>query len=175
MLHPALHIILDKRASSNVVTEAVVSGGTGTNIGDKTGRGGLAAAFDGNTSQNTTAVAAKTGTQTSSYCGKNYSGGKAITRVLSYGSNDGGYSQVGELTTDQTLNLRGKATSPASASDGTLLGTITFANTDNESSSREIASNDQFTKYEYVWVEQSTAAQNGHSQGELVFYENTSA
>jgi hypothetical protein len=51
-----------------------------------------------------------------------------------------------------TLNLRGKATLPASASDGTLLGTSgSIANT---LSAVTIVSTDQTTAWKYVWVEQ---------------------
>jgi hypothetical protein len=53
-----------------------------------------------------------------------------------------------------TLNLRGKATLPASASDGTLLGTSgSIANT---LSAVTIVSTDQTTAWKYVWVEQIT-------------------
>lgn len=60
----------------------------GTNIGDMTGSGGLAAAFDFTTSQTFSASARKT-SATSGFVGKNWGGNKNVCRFDLYGpSND---------------------------------------------------------------------------------------
>src|SRR5262249_49924986 len=49
------------------------------------------------------------------------------------------------------INLRAKATAPASASDGTLLGTTTL--TANQTASVTIQSNNTTSTWAYVWFE----------------------
>lgn len=137
----------------------IISGATGTNIGNMTGGGGLAAAFDGTTSRGWAGAAwsAAPATSYDIYVGKNY-GGQTIQQVVVYPSTDGGLLAVSALTYTYTLNLRAKATAPASASDGTLLGTTgSIANT---LSPITIVSNDQATSWNYVWVE-LVATKNG--------------
>lgn len=160
--------------SARVVNEQVVAQGTGTNIGDMTGRSGLAAAFDGNTNQSFSACAGKLTSTTTAYIGKNYSPAKAVTRVTIHGSNDLGFQHTG--TPNQTWNLRGKnGSAPASPSDGTLLGSINFTESDNESAGRDIESNDKWTRWDYVFVESATIPTNDHLVAELVIYENANA
>jgi hypothetical protein len=137
-------------------------------------RSGLAAAFDGTTNQSFTAGAGKSTSTTTAYIGKNYSGGKACTRVTIHGSNDLGFQHTG--TPNQTWNLRGKnGSAPSGPSDGTLLGSINFTESDNESAGRDIDSDDPWTKYDYIFVESATIPTNDHFVAELVIYENTSA
>lgn len=120
----------------------MIAAATGTSIGDMTANGGLDAAFDGATNQSSTACAAKSsglitfigGPQTvtvTGYVGKNYTASpQAVQFATLFPSSDQGLSQavLGSGTTASTqpavtINLRGNATLPGSASDGTLLGT----------------------------------------------------
>jgi hypothetical protein len=161
------------------VVEAVVSGGTGTNIGDMTIRGGLAAAYDGTTSQALASCASSQSniSSTACYVGKNYAGGKAITRVLIRGSNNSGYHNASVGTPSTTVQLRGHS-SDAGSGSGTLLGSITFTpGSGDESATREITSNDVTTKFAYVWVAMTCASSTAddHVFAEVVFYENTAA
>jgi hypothetical protein len=165
--------------AGRAVSEAVVSGGTGTNIGDMTVRGGLAAAFDGTTSQALASCASSQNNinSTACYAGKNYAGGKAITRVLIRGSNNSGYHNASVGTPSTTVQLRGH-TSDAGSGSGTLLGSITFTpGAGDESATREITSNDPWTKYAYVWCAMTCASSTAddHVFGEVEFYENTAA
>lgn len=66
-----------------------ISQGAGTNIGNMTGNGGLAAAFDGTTDQSQAAVAYRTGGEGT--CGKDYGSGvtKTVVRWVAYGANGG--------------------------------------------------------------------------------------
>lgn len=169
-----------------------ISGGTGTNIGTMTGRGGLAAAFDGNNNQsfgtsagllyypNPTTVTLPTAP--AMYVGKNYTSvsGKRIASAIVYPST-AGFSIWARIsgataTVSVTLNLRAKATAPASSSDGTLLGSVSCAY--NTTAPQTLTSNDQSTTWNYVWVEMvinfaGSGSFTGFGEGfisEAVFY-----
>ena len=141
------------------------------NFGDMTSGGGVAAAFDGNFSQSAATSAEKlfginilSGT---GYVGKNYSGAAAqvIDSCTVWPSNSDGFflpnifdffSAGWSFTV--TLNLRAKATVPASSSDGTLLGTTNFTILSTGSADADffpitISSNDKVTAWNFVWVE----------------------
>lgn len=132
-----------------------------TNIGNMTGRGGLAAAFDGVTVQARTACATFTftsgGKTATGYVGRHFGGGaQQIGSVTVYPSSDLSFGSSGGTTAAVatngiTINLRGKATLPANSADGTLLGTTgAIANTTTAVS---ITSSDQATAWNYVWAE----------------------
>ncbi len=131
-----------------------------TNIGGMTTGGGLAGAFDGTNAKAASASAesaAASSNSTTSYVGKNYSGASDQTIASAtvypstdYGFNTGRFGFLGSQPTI-TLNLRAKASAPASSSDGTLLGTSgAFI---NSLASVTIASNDTTTALKYVWIE----------------------
>ncbi len=135
------------------------------NIGDMTAKGGLAAAFDGIFTQTRDTSAAKqfgtpgvfpfTGTG-SAYVGKNYTGAapqKIDTATV--WPPDLGFVSGGEFLPTQgvaslVINLRAKASAPASSSDGTLLGSVTATSLLQPYT---IQSNDNVTTWNYVWVE----------------------
>ncbi len=136
------------------------------NIGDMTSGGGLAASYDGLLNQTDTAGSYKlvegTGAAFSAYIGRNYSGASA--QAISFAtihpsSNLGlyknkvlfGSSEIAEALQTVTVNLRAKATLPANAADGTLLGTTTL--TANLTSPLTIASSNTVTTWNYVWFE----------------------
>jgi hypothetical protein len=140
------------------------------NIGNMTAKGGLAACFDGNTSQNIEQAAREDGGGTNSYVGKNYSGAsaQAIGSATVYPTSDYGFSFAfsEEAFVDQsltiTLRLRAKATAPSSPSDGTLLGTTgPFSEAGYVSGGpRTITSTDTVTTWNYVWVEIESSISN---------------
>lgn len=72
------------------VVTAQIPQGTGTNIGTATENGGLAAAFDGTTSQAQAACAYKTGG--GGTVGKDYTTGRNVTRWRAWGSSDFGFN-----------------------------------------------------------------------------------
>lgn len=133
----------------------------GVNIGDAVSGGGLAAAFDNNTSQ-ALAASANKASATSVYVGKDFSTfPRRIARAVVYGSNDQGY--VSGANPNITITLYGKnGAAPASATDGTVLGSIgPFADTANESGNpRTIDVSNTYldTYWDYVWA---TIAQSG--------------
>lgn len=125
---------------------------TGTNIGDMTGSGGLAAAFDGTTNQIAANCAGKNSVASSgsAYAGKQTAVPTAIERATFFGSNNGGYIESANPST--TITLYGKqGSAPSIATDGTLLGSITFTDTANESTGRTINSSDVNTYWDYLW------------------------
>ncbi len=150
-----------------------IAGATGTNIGNMTSAGGLAASFDGipakvaasSSEQSTSggALGINTSLSLDSFVGKNY-GGQQVMQVTVFPSADAGFgigSYIGgsggvlvpySYVPTLTLNLRGKATNPASPSDGTLLGTSGVIS--NTVSPVTIVSNDQATSWNYIWVEE---------------------
>jgi hypothetical protein len=136
-------------AGSSALTETLVDRTTGTNIGDMTGGGGLAAAFDGTTAQAFLSAAFLSGGN--GYVGKSYGAAKIYSKFIVYGSNDDGY----DFTVDGTITITiyGKNGSPASATDGTSLGTTgSFSNNNDESSGRTIVSTDQSNSFTHVWA-----------------------
>jgi hypothetical protein len=139
-------------------------------IGNMTLLGGINAPFDGVFSKSVGSSATQLFTggaspggvpvTVSGFVGKNYfaAGAQKIQQATIYPSFDFGFGlaqfSIGGSTVSvlpfYTLNLRAKATVPASAADGTLLGTASFS---GSSTTTNIVSNDQTTTWNYVWVE----------------------
>ena len=127
-----------------------------SNIGNMASNGGLAASFDGITSQALSAcsVLSAGGTLTAfGYVGRHFGGGaQAIGSVTVYPSNDQGFGETsfGQVIANVVINLYAKNTLPASPTDGTLIGTsgpITNRLTAVTVQSNSVAS------WNYVWVE----------------------
>jgi len=140
----------------------------GTNIGNFTGTGGLAASFDGNTSQ--TSAAASYANLTSAWVGKTLASSKAMYQAICYPSTDQGYVNNGAGTPNVTLSLYGKnGGAPSSETDGTLLGSITFA--DTATGGQTIPSSDLVTTYAHTWVRMQAAAGADIYMAEVQLYE----
>lgn len=124
----------------------------GSTLGDMTGDGGLAAAFDGTTDQATAACATKA-SATEAYVGKTLASASRIYGATVYGSNNNGY--VSGANPDITIELYGQTgDAPISDTDGTLLGTLAaFTDSADESGNpRTVLSEDTTTEYDYVWA-----------------------
>lgn len=130
---------------------ALIDRTTGTAIGNMNTSGGLAAAFDGNTNQARTACA-EIQDATEGYIGKTFAVPTALESVTVYGSNNTGY--IRNSNPSVTINLYGKTgAAPGSATDGTLLGTLTFTDTSNESGNpRQVNSSNTTTYWDHGWV-----------------------
>jgi hypothetical protein len=129
---------------------APIASSGGTAIGNMTSGGNLAAAFDVTVSQAAAACAERT-SATSGYVGKTLATAARIVKARLRGSNDAGY--VSGANPGIEARLYGKqGTAPANGTDGTLLGTISFTDTANESAAREITSTDTDTAWDHVWV-----------------------
>lgn len=120
------------RPPKKALVETAIDRTTGTNIGNTTLFGGLAAIFDGNKSQSNGQGGAFSGNP--GYCGKSYVATKKIARVKVYGTTDSGFAPGGG-TPSVTLTLYVKVSgAESSGTDGTASGSATFTNTTNESS-----------------------------------------
>jgi len=151
-------------------TDSIVDPTLGTNIGDMTGSGGLAAAFDGVTSATSGSCATSTGT--AKYVGKTLSAVKTITRAIGYGSSDLGY--VNAANPQITLDLYVKSGSaPSSRTDGTQAGTLTpFADTANESGNPRQVSASTLAQAAHAWLSIShDGASAGMTCAELILFE----
>jgi hypothetical protein len=132
-----------------------VSGGSniftgGSTIGDMTSNGGLAAAFDGTTSQASASCAAKI-TASNGYVGKTLASPSAVASAMIYGSNNNGYQA--SANPDITVTLYGKTgAAPANGTDGTSIGSLAFTDTANESAGRAITMTDTTTVWDHVWA-----------------------
>lgn len=154
---------------------ALIDRTLGTNIGDLTANGGLAASFDGTASQNTGAASAKAAA-TFGYIGKTLGTAAPIYKVMVTGTSDVGY--VAAINPTVTIDLYGKTgAAPANSTDGTLLGTISFTDTNNESAFRTVLNGDgapagdTATNFDHVWVRIShNGAANAVYSAELQIY-----
>lgn len=122
---------------------------TGTNIGNATEAGGLAAAFDGVTNQSIVAGARRSN-NTLMWIGKTVATPTAVEKVTIFGSNDQGYHFQNPV---MTVYLHGKnGAAPTAGTEGTVLGSISFTDTANESAARDITSSDINSYWDHVWV-----------------------
>lgn len=121
----------------------------GTNIGILTGSGGLTAAFTGVTSKLAVACSSGSGSL-ARYIGKSFAEPRRVHQVTIHGSSDQGY--VDGVNPTVTFSIYGKTgAAPASATDGTLLGTTTFSDS-GTTNPQTLATNDRTTKFDHVWA-----------------------
>jgi hypothetical protein len=128
---------------------------TGTNIGNATGGGGLAAAWDGTTSQAYAACAqAPIGT---GWLGKTLASPRRFGQAVIRGSNDQGFVTGSNPTV--TINVLGKnGAAPTALNDGTNIGTSgLITDTANESAGRTITSTDLVTAWDHIFIAFSAA------------------
>lgn len=146
----------------------------GTNIGDMTGGAGLAAAFDGQTSEIDADCcrSAAASDPISVYAGKTLAASKVFGQAILYGSNGNGF--INNENVSCTLNIRGKnGTPPSSPTDGTIVGTITFTDTSDERAGRTINSADLANRWDHLFVQVSANPSTSRvaNLAELVLYE----
>lgn len=119
----------------------------GTNIGNMTNYGGLAAAFDGNTSQSNVQGAALNNIgPTGGYVGKNLGAGYPITKIVARTPTNTGFTQSGNAT----IRIYAKNSAPSGPTDGTQLAT-SGPTSHSAGTDYTLTSSDQVTQYQYVW------------------------
>jgi hypothetical protein len=156
----------------NPGVETLISQGTGTNIGGMTGGGGLAAAFDGNTSQTATASATEASV-TVARIGKDYGSGteRVVTGMKTWGANNDGYSSSGAPPTID-LVLKASNTDPTGTGwTGDTIGTIAQFSDGSTALPKETLGNANATAYRYVWCEITCSASSTLNMAEVEFYE----
>lgn len=169
MFRVSQHYGFNARRSARVLT--LIDRTAGTNIGNMTVNGGLAAAFDGTTSQARLSCATIS-VSNSGYVGKTLAANKIFGQAIIYGSNDQGFIRTDDVST--TINIRGKTgAAPSSATDGTIIGTLSFTDTSNESAGRTITSTDTTSLWAHIFAEVINNAASGRDihVAELVLYE----
>lgn len=159
---------------TDAVSPVLISQATGTAIGDMTAYGGLAAAFDGATSQGIAACARTAVAVFSGYIGKNFGSPKTVRQVRVYGSNDYGFcTTAGSITV--TLEVYGKSSAPSGGTDGTLLHEVSFI--DPNDGTPQLLTIASPAAYAYVWVLCSTTGSGAgetNAIAEIEFYEAVS-
>jgi len=98
----------------------------GTNFGDMTGFGGLAAAFDGTYAPKASTACTAKFVSAFGYVGRNFTVAQVIGSASVWPSTDFGFYNGG--TGNVTFDLYGKNGLPANSTDGTLLATKSIAN-----------------------------------------------
>ena len=165
---------------------SLIAQGTGTAIGDLTGQGGLAGAFNGTRFQAYASGAATTGSQATGYIGKNWGSSKTITGFILYSPTNFGF--VGSGGSTFTVKLYGKNGAPSSATDGTLLFTSSSVNdnlistngergaikyfADTTITSEETISSFTTTAFTYHWVVITPNTSESVHVGQIEFYED---
>lgn len=129
----------------------IISVSIGTRFGDMTAQGGLAAAFDGQTSESAGFCAAKTAS--TAFIGKTFTSPRIITGARMWPSNNLGFDGGGAIT--MTFQLRGSngsapANAAAAATDGDLLATVSLGADTGSVQSFDASANE--TAYDNVWM-----------------------
>jgi hypothetical protein len=130
--------------------EELVTGGT--IFGNLISGQSMANIFDGNTNQAGAGGAGPVpyAPSTDFYIGKSLGSPRNISKIEVHGTNDVGY--VYWSNPSITLTVRGKnGSAPANGTDGVVIGSITFTDTDNESAVRTIDCDDT-NAYEHVML-----------------------
>jgi len=166
---------------------SLIAQDTGTAIGDLTGQGGLAGAFNGTRFQAYSSSAATTGSQATGYIGKNWGSSKTVTGFILYSPTQYGF--VGSGGSTFTVKLYGKNGAPSNATDGTLLFTSSSVNdnlisTNGErgaikyfadttiASEETISSFTTTTAFTYHWVVITPNTSESVHVSEIEFYED---
>lgn len=154
-----------------VPVETQIPQATGTPIGGLDQGGGLAAAFDGNTSQDNTTGAYTGGSHPTSemWIGKTFSAPKVFSRLQVYSCVTDGFQSGANPSI--TLRVRGKnGAAPASATDGTIISNeLTF--TDVAATMKELVSIDLVTAWTHVFLEILPAANANACCAEIYMWE----
>lgn len=131
---------------------------SGSNIGNMTGAGGVAAAFDVNTNQSTAAGAQITAV--SGWLGKNWGTSKQIAEALVWRPNNAGFDGVGGGGTI-TVTVEGSATG-AWGGEEVSLGSSTATDYDSTRGGAGQSSDDAPSSYDYIKVAVTSTAYAYH-------------
>jgi len=157
---------------------ALIAYGTGTTIGDMTMYGGIAAAFDGNTTHAVAAAATRVpSSSVDHFVGKSWAGGatKTITKFIAYPSSDIGFTNN---ASPYTIELRAHTSAPSAAGDGTLLyttgaGSGTGPPTGNTTNVDVDSGITTTTAYAHHWLSMGHGVNGTITVAEVEFFEET--
>lgn len=143
---------------------------TGSTFGSLTQGGGLAAGFDGVNPQayNTGPGYDGLAVNANSYIGKSFASAQPIAKIIVYGTTSYGFCHnAGETV---VLDMYARNGTPANATDGTFLGTLSFTETMDASGKTVNASGGS---YNHVWSVMRSTTGGGsryHHISELEYY-----
>lgn len=141
----------------------------GTIIGNFPGGSVDDAAFDGVTSQASGSCAFRLSSSNGGWIGKTLASPAVFGRAVVYGSNDLGFKDGSGA--DVTITFRGKTgAAPSGLSDGTVIGTLTFTDTSDESAGRTIETTDSSTAWDHIWLFINSTGGNDYYIAEIVLY-----
>ena len=161
------------QVGSNITggTEAAVTAGTGTAIGNMALFSGISSAFNGTTSTgyaNAAGYASSGSNADPSYIGKNWGSGKMISKFRWYGSNNDSFQTNG--TNTMTLKLFGNSTNDFASA--TQIGTTeTISNARTMDTYHESSQTFPVNNYQYHWVAGYTTNSATHIATEIEFWE----
>lgn len=136
----------------------------GTNIGNMTIQGGLAAAFDGNAAPGFSNSASAGGT--TAYVGKSLPSPRRFGQAVVYGSTDFGYMTASGNITFSVYGKQGAA--PTGATNGTLIGSLATFSDGSGVQMKTINSTDLVTAWDHIWLTMvTTNTSGGNIVGEL--------
>lgn len=161
---------------SNIGTSQVAQG-AGTAIGDMdAGSGGLAAAFDGTTNQQSSDTAYSIAATSTAWIGKDWGAGndRKLTKAIVYSASDTGFKNV--VNPSITLTLEGSDTGAWGGEEVALGSLPAFTDTDGATIVKTIIATDLTTAYRYHRVTFTGATGTGAIQcAELEFVETLPA
>lgn len=154
-------------STAATLTTTLISGGTGSTIGNMTSGAGLAAGFDANTAQ-AAASCPRAIAQASATIGKDWGSGntKTITQVKIYSPTDDGYRGDGASI---SYTIQG---SPDNSSWTTIASGSLPSGTNPAATTVASGSITQTTAYRYHRLNMTGNSTNGQQLSELEFYED---
>ena len=134
------------------VAEQLIPRTIGVPFGDMNGGLGEQAAFDGvtNNSNGTCAQKAGAANVTFAYIGKAYHEKHIFSKAVVHGSNNAGFWSSAEPPS--TIEIYGKVGMPGDDNDGTLIGSLAFTDTANQSAGQTVTSTDLVNGYTHIWA-----------------------
>ena len=148
--------------------ESSISQGTGTAIGNMTGGGGIANAFNG-TQHPAISSAATLGSTTSGHIGKNWGSNKSISKFAWHSTNNDGYSNDSNNASGMTLQLYGNSVNDFSSA--TAIGAAGSISNGRANSDTTTVTVDASGLYQYHWVQINCGTASLLACGELQFWE----
>lgn len=155
-------------ASAQPLIGAKITANSGT-FGNMTANGGLTALFDGVTNQAGTACAALA-SGTAGYGGKNFGSVLPVFAAKIYSPNDRGFHGLVNTGLDTTISIYGKSSSPASATDGTLIASQTVPAASDTSGKVYTLTFSRAVLYQFMWGTLSFSSATDAYAAEFEFY-----
>ena len=141
----------------------------GTNFGNMTAQGGLAAAFDGNTTQEYAQSAVRA--TRPGYVGKTFPSPRRLEKMVATSTSNAGFDSAGVSHIIQIRFYATTGAAPTDAYDGTLLAEISNHDDVVRPATLPLTSSDQSTHFEHAWCTIISQDSGDHTAvAEVVFF-----